>query len=148
MTSSKAYTEARLQKIKQTQRLLVLISAAGFFGMGLFTIAKVFNPTLPSRQEPSIAPLSSPVTTPQPQSTQSKAAQLKAELQSQAKGYEQILQTEPNNQFALEALAKVRFQLNNAAGAAKLLETLVKLHPDRQDYQAALVKAKSASVKK
>ncbi len=143
MTSSKHYTEERLQKTKQTQRLFVLISAAGFFGMSLFTIAKVLNPTLPPRQEAPIAPLTSPLSTPKPQPTQSKAAQLKAELQAQEKGYESILKTEPSNQFALEALAKVRFQLNNASGATKLLETLVTLHPDRQDYKTALSRAKA-----
>jgi len=39
-------------------------------------------------------------------------------------------------------LANVRLEMNNGKGAIEPLEKLVKLHPDRADYQALLAQAK------
>jgi cytochrome c-type biogenesis protein CcmH/NrfG len=75
--------------------------------------------------------------------TTSKDAQLK----EQARGYEQVLQQEPKNQFALEELAKVRIQMRDAKGAVEPLEKLVKLNPDRADYKAALAQVKQQANK-
>ncbi|BAZ86634.1 tetratricopeptide repeat protein [Dolichospermum compactum] len=64
------------------------------------------------------------------------------ELQKQIKGYELILQREPNNQTALEKLSIIRLKSGDNQGAIALMEKLVKLHPDRQDYKTVLANTK------
>lgn len=59
-------------------------------------------------------------------------------LKDQAQGYELVLQREPQNQVALEGLAKTRLEMQDAQGAIAPLETLVKLYPEREDYQTLL----------
>ncbi|MFM6279981.1 MAG: tetratricopeptide repeat protein, partial [Dolichospermum sp.] len=67
---------------------------------------------------------------------------VETELQKQIKGYELVLQREPNNQTALEKLSILRLNLGDKQGAIALIEKLVELHPDRQDYQTALTNIK------
>jgi predicted Zn-dependent protease len=64
------------------------------------------------------------------------------ELQKQVKGYDLVLQREPNNQTALEKLSMIRLRMGDNKSAIALMERLVKLHPDRQDYQTVLADVK------
>ena len=64
------------------------------------------------------------------------------ELQKQIKGYELVLQREPNNQMALEKLSIIRLKSGDNKGAITLIEKLIKLHPDRQDYKTVLANTK------
>ena len=64
------------------------------------------------------------------------------ELQKQIKGYELVLQREPNNQMALEKLSIIRIKSGDNKGAITLIEKLIKLHPDRQDYKTVLANTK------
>jgi Tetratricopeptide repeat len=63
-------------------------------------------------------------------------------LTAEAQGYETVLQREPDNQTALEGLANARIEMQDFSAAIEPLEKLVKLYPDRTDYQAKLVKVK------
>lgn len=80
----------------------------------------------------------SPATSPSP------TAQ-KAQLQELEKGYQLVLQREPDNQTALEALVKIRLQLISqgladlkTANVVEPLEKLVQLNPDRTEYAILL----------
>jgi hypothetical protein len=61
-----------------------------------------------------------------------------SQLQTQVKGYELVLQREPNNQMALEKLSIIRLNSGDNQGAIALLEKLSQQHPDRQDYKTLL----------
>ncbi|MEP0892313.1 MULTISPECIES: tetratricopeptide repeat protein [unclassified Leptolyngbya] len=71
----------------------------------------------------------------------SPADQQKA-LEDQARGYELVLQREPDNQTALRGLLEVRIQQGNVQGAIAPLERLAKLNPDQTEYHVLLAQAK------
>ena len=64
------------------------------------------------------------------------------DFQTQMKGYELVLQREPNNQMALERLSIMRLRSGDNQGGIALIEKLIKLHPDREDYKAVLADIK------
>jgi hypothetical protein len=64
------------------------------------------------------------------------------DLQTQIKGYELVLQREPNNQMALERLSIMRLRSGDNQGGIALIEKLIKLHPDREDYKTVLADVK------
>ena len=81
-----------------------------------------------------------------PAPTQS-AASKQAELEAQAKGYELVLQREPDNQTALKGLLESRLELvrlgvGNVKDVIPPLEKLAKLNPQQTDYQVLLAQAK------
>ena len=76
-----------------------------------------------------------------PQPAPAQAAKVLS-LADEERGYELVLQREPENQTALEGLADVRIRMNNGKGAIAPLENLVKLSPERADYKVLLGKVK------
>jgi hypothetical protein len=125
MTSSdKDYFVVRQRQIERKKRILTLVAVVSFFGSMVMGAVPAIQRAI---QNPP------PVTT--TKSTESL-------LQEQAKGYELVLQREPNNQIALEKLSLFRVQMQDYKGASELLEKLVKLHPDRQDYKVILADLK------
>ncbi|ASC73358.1 tetratricopeptide repeat domain protein [Halomicronema hongdechloris C2206] len=62
----------------------------------------------------------------------------RAELESRAKGYELVLEREPDNQTALRGLLETRIQLGDMEGVLAPLEKLAELNPDVSDYRILL----------
>lgn len=78
----------------------------------------------------------------QPSTSERTEQTIDERLAAEERGYEKVLQREPQNQVALEGLAIVRLQMKNVSGAIGPLEKLVELYPDRIDYQAQLAEMK------
>ncbi|MBD2360725.1 tetratricopeptide repeat protein [Anabaena minutissima FACHB-250] len=114
------YLIARKKQIERKTRIVTIVSVIGFVGSTVFAVVPAIQQAIQNPQ---------PVTT---------TTSLESSLQEQAKGYDLVLQREPNNQIALEKLSLVRVQLKDFQGAIEPLEKLVKLHPDRQDYKVIL----------
>ncbi|MFM6191686.1 MAG: tetratricopeptide repeat protein [Planktothrix sp.] len=122
----------RLERSKKIQKIVLLLSMVSFLGTSIFGLGKVFKG----------------IFDPQPQPTQPTEEQSAITLLTkQEKGYETVLKREPNNPTALEGLLKVRLEQNNIQGAIEPLEKLVKLYPERQDYQQLLAQLKPANQK-
>jgi tetratricopeptide (TPR) repeat protein len=65
-----------------------------------------------------------------------------SKLEDQAKGYELVLQREPDNQTALRGLLEIKLQLGDLKGSVDLLERLGKLNPQQTDYMVLLAQAR------
>lgn len=107
---------------KPLQRILIILSGLAFAGTTVFGMAGLFTKAF---QEPKNNP-------------QTAAAAKTTQLEEIAKGYEKVLQREPDNQFALQKLVETRLQMNDLQGAIAPMEKLVKLNPDNAQYKALL----------
>ncbi|MEH2247510.1 tetratricopeptide repeat protein [Nostoc sp.] len=121
--SSEEYLVTRKKQIERRQKIVTIVSILSFFGSTVFAV-------IPAIQQASQSKPATASTSPE------------SELQQQARGYEIVLQREPENQLALEKLSVLRLQLKDAKGAMQPLEKLVKLHPERQDYKVVLEQIK------
>jgi tetratricopeptide (TPR) repeat protein len=77
---------------------------------------------------------------PTPSASPGKPSQ--EELEATAKGYELVLQREPENQTALRGLVDVRIQQGSIDKVIGPLEKLAALNPDQPDYTVLLAQAK------
>jgi len=109
--------------------VVIVLAVIAFVG---FSIAPILDSIVKANQASS-SPSPSPM-----QTTTAK----QSDLQAQARGYELVLQREPENQTALEGLADVRMRMGDNKGAVEPLEKLVKLYPQRGDYKVLLGKVK------
>ncbi|MEB3359289.1 MAG: tetratricopeptide repeat protein [Synechococcales bacterium] len=65
-----------------------------------------------------------------------------ADLEAQARGYELVLEREPDNETALIGLLQSRILLQDLEGAIAPLETLAELRPERTEYTVLLGQAR------
>ena len=127
MTSAeREYMQSRQRSLKRKQKLIALIGTVGFGGSMLFTLVPMFKSGLQQQN--------------QPEAIEVESAEM--QLKAQEKGYQSVLQREPDNLTALEGLVNVRLQLNDTKGAIEPLEKLVQLSPDREDYIVLLSELK------
>jgi tetratricopeptide (TPR) repeat protein len=99
-------------------------------------IALLFLPFIGAFQENSRLAGSTPV------SPSATPAARRAELEDQARGYEAVLQREPENQTALRGLLEANLQLGNVEGVIPPLEKLAELNPEQADYAILLAQVK------
>ena len=126
-STQKKSSDSRVHRSDRIKQIFALVSMVGFGGSTIFGMVSLFGSGLSSQH---------------PQKSATAAVSQESLLAAQERGYETVLQREPQNQTALEGLANVRLQMNNKVGAIEPLEKLVKLNPDRADYKALLGQAK------
>ncbi len=85
---------------------------------------------------------SSPQAASSPSAMASPSAESQKQLEETARGYQAVLQREPNNQTALRGLVDVRIQQRDVKGAIAPLEKLAELNPTEADYGILLAQAK------
>lgn len=115
---------------KQLQQIFALVSFVAFFGSTAYGAIGTLNGAVQ-----------------QPKASAPTATSQQSQWLAQVKGYEMVLQREPENQVALNGLANAKLQLKDERGAIAPLEKLVKLHPDRQDYKMLLAQVKQQVAK-
>lgn len=74
--------------------------------------------------------------------SQTPGAGQQSKLQDAARGYELVLQREPENQTALRGLVEARIQLGDLKGAIAPLEKLAALNTNQTQYSILLAQAK------
>lgn len=111
---------------KPAHRILTFVSIAMFIGSVGFSATQLFSSAF---EQPK-------------QDAATVAAAKRSQLQAQERGYELVLQREPENQVALQGLVDIRLQMNDAKRASAPLEKLVKLNPDQANYKALLAQVK------
>lgn len=129
--TEKEYIMERKRRSERLKHILAIVSIVSFGGSAIFGMAQMFTSAV---QKPSL-------------STTAESS-VESQLAAQARGYELVLQREPENQTALEGLVNVRLMMKDAKGAVQPLEKLVKLYPQRQDYKALLEQVKQGKVEK
>ncbi len=77
-----------------------------------------------------------------PAQTQTVNTVPREQLEAQARGYELVLQREPDNETALQGLLEVKLQLQDLPGSIDVLEKLVRLKPEQTNYAVLLAQAK------
>ncbi len=112
------YLMRRNKQFHRRVRIMTVISMFGFFGSILVGGMEVIQQAISHPQKQIVS--------------------IETSLGEQARGYEQILQQEPNNQQALEKLSLVRLRMKDFKGSVEILEKLTQQHPDRQDYKELL----------
>lgn len=108
---------------KPIQRIFIILSTLAFVGSTVFGFVSLFSGAFQQPQQDA------------------KIAEVKSretQLQAQERGYESVLQREPENQIALQGLVQIRLQKNDLPGAVEPMEKLVKLNPEKAEYKALL----------
>ena len=106
---------------------LMLVALIGFSGLPLFL--SIF-----SENKIATQPYSATISQVSPDQ--------QAKLDAEARGYQKVLEREPNNNTALKGLLDIRLQQQDIEGAIKPLEKLAKLNSEQTEYTILLAQAK------
>ena len=118
------------QKRSPWLKLILVLAVLAFVGFSMIPlIGGIFKNNQPTAG-------ASPAATPTISSEQ------QAKLEAEAKGYELVVQREPNNTTALRGLVEARLRLGDIKGVISPLEQLAKLNPEQTDYVILLAQAK------
>ncbi|MDJ1178579.1 tetratricopeptide repeat protein [Roseofilum sp. BLCC_M91] len=109
--------------MKTFKKILIFVSIISFFGGTSLGMLRVFSGVINTEESNPASQSQSPELTPEQQ------------LIQQARGYEVVLQREPENRIALEGLLVVRLQMNDLQNARIQLKKLVDLYPDDKTYE-------------
>ena len=112
------------ERKKRIIRIVTLISAIGFLGSAGFGFIRMLTSPAQSIQ------------------ISTEAEDLTQQLEAQARGYEMVLQREPENQIALQGLVEIRLQMEDFERIVEPLETLVMLNPEQEQYETLLATIK------
>lgn len=124
---------------RRIERIAAVISIVSFGGSMIFGAVQAVSSGL---NQAEVIPQQTAAAKPSPVSLP------KSKIQAQAREYEIVLKSEPDNQFALEGLVQVRLQMQDRQAAMQLLEKLVKLNPSKQEYKTFLAQVKQEVSKK
>ncbi len=134
----KRFGEAKQRRRITTGLILVCIAVGGFF-LGRSTLSPLFG-SIFQQQEPAGQNAATPV-------VDSTTAAKQTELETQAKGFEAVLQRQPEDRTALTELVNTRVELARI-GAGSLRDTieplqkLAKLNPNENKYSILLAQTK------
>ena len=118
------------QKRSPWIKVILILSVLAFVGISIIPLlGNVF-------QE------SQPYASATPSATPTMSAQERTELEVQAKGYESVLQREPENPTALRGLLEIKLKLGDIQGAILPLEQLAELNPEQTEYGVLLAQLK------
>lgn len=112
--------------------LFLVVTIVGFLGFSFFPLLENILPRFKS---------SAASTAPSPLGTVSSGAGL-TDLGAQAKGYELVLQREPDNSTALRGLLEIRLQQGDIKGAIVPLEKLAQVKTEESDYAVLLAQTR------
>lgn len=122
------------QKLGRWKLYVLILGLVAFVGIGLAPIiTPIVNGVMGSAQTTGSNTAATPTTTPNSQ---------QGDLEAQARGYELVVQREPDNETALRGLLETRLKLQDIPGAIAALEKLVALNPERTDYAVLLAQGK------
>jgi tetratricopeptide (TPR) repeat protein len=116
-------------------KVVLVLAILAFVGVSMVPLIAAFNETQGSSQKSTSASSSSP------------SSDQKSKLKDAARGYEQVLQRESENQTALRGLLETRLQLlslgeGDIKAVIEPLEKLAKLNPEQTRYTVLLAQAK------
>lgn len=117
---------------KRNRWLTVLVLGIGVVAFVGFSVILPFSGAFQQSQRPTGSATPSPGPSGSPT----------ADLEAQAKGYELVLQREPDNQTALRGLVETRIQQGKLEELLEPLQKLAELNPDQPDYTVLIAQTK------
>ncbi|WP_009631970.1 tetratricopeptide repeat protein [Synechocystis sp. PCC 7509] len=110
--------------------IILVVAAIALVGASMLPL---LTSTIEQSQPPTATPLPS---------GQTALTDQKSQLADQARGFELVLQREPENLTALQGLADARIKLGDIKGAIPSIEKLAALNPTQTQYALLLAQAK------